>query len=147
MAAFTLEDQTGGVRSVAFPDAFAKLERLLADGAAVLATATLRSSDAEHVELSVEEALSLEGIEAKKASALRVLVDLARHADEGTLERLHALCLSNEGRLPVRLRLLGDGWQAELTPTRVLGVDAKALAPAVSALLGPGHVEFIFNGS
>jgi DNA polymerase-3 subunit alpha len=147
MAAFTLEDQTGGVRSVAFPDAFAKLERLLADGAAVLATATLRSSDAEHVELSVEEAMSLEGIEAKKASALRVLVDLARHADEGTLERLHALCLSNEGRLPVRLRLLGDGWQAELTPTRVLGVDAKALAPAVSALLGPGHVEFIFNGS
>ena len=85
--------------------------------------------------------------EARKASALRVLVDLARHADESLLEQLHSLCLAHEGRLPVRFRLLGDGWQAELTPTRVLGVDPKTLAPAVAALLGPGHVEFIFNGS
>jgi hypothetical protein len=28
----------------------------------------------------------------------------------------------------------------------VLGVDAKAVLPELTALLGPGHVEYVFNG-
>ncbi|MGE5234958.1 MAG: DNA polymerase III subunit alpha [Acidobacteriota bacterium] len=146
MAAFTLEDQTGAVRAVAFPDAYQRLERLLVDGAALLVTAALRSTDAEHVELTVEEATPLEGIEARRASALRVLIDIERHGDGETLAKLHDLLLRHEGRLPVRLRLLGPGWRADLAPTRVLGVDARQAAASVTSLLGPGHVEFIFNG-
>jgi DNA polymerase-3 subunit alpha len=147
MASFQVEDQTGTVRAVAFADAYTKLERLLADGSALLLTAELRPSDAEHVELSVEEATPLEGIEARKASALRILVDLERHADDATLVRLHAVLLRHEGRMPVRLRLVRGEWQAELVPDRVLGVDAKAVLPELTALLGPGHVEYVFNGS
>jgi DNA polymerase-3 subunit alpha len=146
MASFQVEDQTGTVRAVAFADAYTKLERLLADGSALLFTAALRPSDAEHVELGVEEATPLEGIEARKASALRILVDLERHAGEELLERLHALLLRHEGRMPVRLRLVREDWQAELVPDRVLGVDAKAVLPELTALLGPGHVEYVFNG-
>ncbi|MEW6335847.1 MAG: DNA polymerase III subunit alpha [Acidobacteriota bacterium] len=147
MSSFTLEDQTGAVRAVAFPDAFAKLEGVLSDGAAVLVTATLRSADSEHVELSVEEATPLEGIEARRASALRILLDVEHHTSPETLERLHALLLRHEGRTSVRLRLVGRGWRLDLTPNRVLGVDARAVAPAVTSLLGPGHVEYVFNGS
>jgi DNA polymerase-3 subunit alpha len=147
MASFQVEDQTGTVRAVAFADEFAKLERLLADGSALLFTAALRASDAEHVELSVEEATPLEGIEARKASALRILLDLEHHADDANLERLHAVLLRHEGRMPVRLRLIRGDWQAELVPDRLLGVDAKAVLPELTALLGPGHVEYVFNGS
>jgi DNA polymerase-3 subunit alpha len=146
MASFQVEDQTGTVRAVAFADAYTKLERLLADGSALLFTAALRPSDAEHVELGVEEATPLEGIEARKASALRILVDLERHAGEDLLERLHALLLRHEGRMPVRLRLVREDWQVELVPDRVLGVDPKAVLPELTALLGPGHVEYVFNG-
>ncbi len=147
MAALTVEDQTGVVRAVAFPDSFQRLERVLVDGAALLLTASLRSADAEHVELVLEEATPLEGIEARKASALRIVIDLARHGDEGSLQRLHAVLLHHEGRLPARLRLLGPGWRADLLPTRLLGVDAHAAVPEIAALLGPGHVEYVFNGS
>ena len=145
MASFTLEDQTGTVRVVAFPDVFERFERVLADGAAVLATATPKASDAEHVELSLEEAAPLEGIEARKAAALRVELDLSRFAGREELVALQELFLRHEGRLQLRLRLVGPSWSAELVPTRVMGVDPTTLIPALTPLLGAGRAEFVFE--
>ncbi|HPW56622.1 MAG TPA: DNA polymerase III subunit alpha [Thermoanaerobaculaceae bacterium] len=145
MASFTLEDQTSSVRVVAFADAFEKAERFLTDGGALLVTATLRCQDAEHVELGLEEVVPLEGIEARRAAAVRVEIDLARHGSEAALERLHELILNHEGRVSLRLRLLGDGWRAELVPSRVLGVNPETLIPELNALLGPGHTEVLLG--
>jgi DNA polymerase-3 subunit alpha len=147
MAAFSLEDQTGSVRTVAFPEAFERYEKILADGKAVLTTATMRTSDGEHVELAVEEATPLEGIEARRATALRVEVDLSRHAQEEVLEPLRDLVLRHEGKVPLRLRLVGEGWCTDLVPGRVLGVNPATFVPALTALLGPSRVEYIFNSS
>jgi DNA polymerase III alpha subunit len=147
MASFTLEDQTGAVRVVAFPDAYERYEKCLVDGTSVLVTATLRASDAEHAELALEEAMPLEGIEARKASALRVELDLERFADKDALEQLHELFLRHEGRMQLRLRLVGGAWQAEVVPNRILGVDPTTLVPALTALLGPGRVEYVFSSN
>ena len=132
MASFTLEDQTGAVRVVAFPDVFERFERSLADGAAVLAAAMPRASDGEHVELALEEATPLEGIEARKAVALRVELDLCRCAAREELAALQELFLRHEGRVQLRLRLVGPTWSAELVPTRVMGVDRVRLIPALT---------------
>jgi DNA polymerase III subunit alpha len=150
MAVFNLEDQTGAVRAVAFSSAFERIERHLADGAAILLTASLRSQDGEHVELMAEEATRLEGIESRRAAALRIQIDLDRHPDPEFMESLHELLLRHEGRLPVRLRLVRGEWHADVAPTRVLGIDASTAVPALTALLGPGQVEYVFgngNGS
>ena len=147
MASLTLEDQTGAVRVVAFPDAYERYEKHLSDGACVLVTAALRSSDQEHVELALEEATPLEGIEARKATALRVELDLERFADREALEDLHELLLRHEGRMQLRLRVVGDAFQAEVVPNRILGVDPGSLVPALTALLGPGRVEYVFGGN
>ena len=108
MASFTLEDQTSSVRVVAFADAFEKAERFLTDGGALLVTATLRCQDAEHVELGLEEVVPLEGIEARRAAAVRVEIDLARHGSEAALElsRAHP---ESRGQGLARLRLLETG--------------------------------------
>ncbi len=147
MASFSLEDQTGTVRVVAFPDTYERFEKYISDGAYVLVTATLRSSDQEHVELALEEAVPLEGIEARKATALRVELDLERFGDRAALEQLHELLLRHEGRMQVRLRLVGGAFQAEMVPNRILGVDPTTLIPALTALLGPGRVEYVFGGN
>jgi len=147
MASFVLEDQTGSMRAVAFADTYAKLERVLTDGNALLVTASLRSHDGEHVELWVEEATALEGIEARAATALRVRLELAHHAEPQVLERLHALMSRFEGKTPVRLQLVGEGFEAELRPTQVLDVDPVRLVPELTTVLGPGHVEYIFNSN
>jgi DNA polymerase-3 subunit alpha len=149
MASFTLEDQTGSVRVVVFPDAYERFEKFLVDGAAMLVTASLRASDQDHVELVLEETVPLEGIEARKATALRVEIDLERFSDKEALEQLHELCLRHEGRMQLRLRLVGGAWQGEVVPNRILGVNATTLVPALTALLGPGRVEYVFaeNGN
>lgn len=145
MASFTLEDQTASVRVVAFADAFERTERLLADGAALLVTAALRRQEGEHVELGLEEVVPLEGIESRRAAAVRIELDLARHGEEGELVRIHELVLGHEGRVSLRLRLLGEGWRADLVPSRVLGVNPETLIPALNAMLGPGHVEILLG--
>jgi DNA polymerase III subunit alpha len=146
MASFSLEDQTGGVRAVAFSDVYEKADRLLVDGAAVLLSASLRASDGEHVELRVEDVTRLEGIEGKRASAVRIELDLAAAGGQETLDQLYDVLLHHEGKLGVRLHLLGPGWTADVVPNRVVGVDADAVVPALAAILGPGHVDFVFNG-
>jgi DNA polymerase-3 subunit alpha len=124
MASFTLEDQTGAVRVVVFPDAYERYERSI-----------------------VDEVTPLEGIEARRATALRVELDLDRFSDKDALERLHELFLRHEGRVQLRLRLVGSSWQAEVVPNRVLGVNPATLVPALTALLGPGRVEYVFSSN
>jgi hypothetical protein len=115
----------------------------------MLVTASLRANDQDHVELALEETIPLEGIEARKATALRVELDLERFSDKDALEQLHELCLRHEGRTQLRLRLVGGAWQGEVVPNRILGVNPITLVPALTALLGPGRVEYVFgeNGS
>ncbi|MFI5165559.1 MAG: DNA polymerase III subunit alpha [Thermoanaerobaculales bacterium] len=147
LASFHLEDQSGGVRVVAFADAFERYERVITDGSALLVTAALRSGDTEHAELGLEEATPLEGIEARKASGLRVEIDLQQYSDRESLERLHEIILRHEGRMQLCLRLVAPGFTAELIPTRVVGVDPKSLIQALTPLLGPARVEYVFASS
>ncbi|NWF99960.1 MAG: DNA polymerase III subunit alpha [Thermoanaerobaculaceae bacterium] len=145
MASFFLEDQTGSVRVVAFADTFAKFEKLLENGTPLLVEASLRSADAEQVELSLDAATRLEGIEHQRARAVLVELDLARFGDRESLERLHEIILQHEGRTPVRLKLVGETFTARLLPSRVVGVDPGTLLPALSTLLGPGRVRLLFS--
>ena len=145
MASFSLEDQSGAVRVVAFPDAFERYERILVDGSSVLVTATLRANDPDHVELGLEEATGLEGIEARKASALRVELHPEELADRDAVERLHELILRHDGRMQLRMRLVGPTWTADFVPSRVLGVNPSTLIPALATVLGPGRVEYVFD--
>lgn len=146
MAMFHLEDQTGTVRAVMFARNFARFERLLADGAALLVSASLRSRDGgEHVEIEAEEIARLEGLERRRATALRVQVNLDRVHSQESLTRLHDLMLQHSGALPVTLRLCATGWEADLVPTRVVGVDPTSFIPAATAVLGPGQCEYVFG--
>ena len=147
MASFALEDQTGSVRAVAFPETFARYEKVLSNGAAVFVTAALKANDGEHVELVVEEATPLEGIERRRATALRIDLDLTTYSNTEDLQRLHETMLHHEGKLPIRLRLITPSWSAELTPDRVLGVNPDTLLPVLTTLLGPGRTEYVLGAN
>ncbi|MGC8917595.1 MAG: DNA polymerase III subunit alpha [Thermoanaerobaculum sp.] len=146
MASFLLEDQTATVRAVAFPDAFERIQPLLANGKALRVVATLsRSSRDDKIELRVEDASPLEGIESRQAKAVRVTVPLALFGDREKLEELYEALAECEGPLPLRLRLVGGWFRAELVPARLAGVDPQKLLQRVRALLGPGHVEYLYT--
>ncbi len=148
-ASFLLEDQTGAVRTLAFGEVFAKVERVLAEGVPVLVDALLRSEDGEQVELVLQGATLLEGIENRRAATLLIEVDLDRFGDLESLRRLHDTLLQHEGKTAVQLRLRSHAFVAFLRPARLLGVDPETLVPALTALLGPGCVRYLFasNGA
>jgi len=148
MARFALEDQSTSVSAVVFPDAYERLAGVLENGKALRVVASLsKNPRGEKVELRVESATPLEGIEARKAAALRITLPLERFGAEEHMEELLAILEECSGSLPVRLRLLGEAFQAELLPARVRGVDPEKLLPRLKALLGPGTVEYVFNGT
>jgi DNA polymerase-3 subunit alpha len=145
LAVFQLEDADGVVRVVAFPDVFDAYERLLADGKPVLVVATVKG-EGDHVELMADEIVALEGIDSRRAAALRVVVDLDQ-VDEERLETIREYLLEHPGDMPVRFELLRRGrFRARLVPPPALTVDPRAATrEGLKELLNGGWCEYEFD--
>jgi DNA polymerase-3 subunit alpha len=145
LAVFQLEDSAGVVRVVAFPDVFEAHERLLADGKPVLVVATVKG-EGDHVELMADEIVALEGIDSRRAAALRVVLDLDQ-MDEERLEAIREYLLEHPGDMPVRFELLRRGrFRARLVPPPALTVDPRAATrEGLKELLDGGWCEYEFD--
>jgi DNA polymerase-3 subunit alpha len=145
LAVFQIEDAAGVVRVVAFPDVFEAHERLLADGKPVLVVATVKG-EGDHVELMADEIVSLEGIDSRRAAALKVVLDLDQ-MDEERLEAIREYLLEHSGELPVRFELLRRGrFKARLVPPPALTVDSHASTrEGLKELLDGGWCEYEFD--
>jgi DNA polymerase-3 subunit alpha len=145
LGVFQLEDSAGVVRVVAFPDVFEAYERLLADGKPVLVVATVKG-EGDHVELMADEIVALEGIDSRRAAALRVVLDLDR-MDEERLEAVREYLLEHPGDMPVRFELLRRGrFRARLVPPPALTVDSQAATrEGLKELLDGGWCEYEFD--
>jgi DNA polymerase III alpha subunit len=145
LAVFQLEDAAGVIRVVAFPDVFEAHEQLLADGKPVLVVATVKG-EGDHVELMADEIVPLEGIDSRRAAALRVVLDLDQ-LDEERLEAIREYLLEHPGELPVRFELLRRGrFRARLVPPPALTVDPRtATREGLKKLLNGGWCEYEFD--
>ena len=145
MAVFQLEDSSGAVRAVAFPDSFETYERLIEDGAAVLVTATLKG-DGDHVELMVEEVSDLVAMDSKKAASLRIVLDLDK-VNEEAFESIREYLLEHPGEMPVRFELRRRGqFRVRLVPPPALSVDpSQETRDGLTRLLAGGRCEFEFD--
>ncbi len=145
MATFFLADPTGSVRVVVFPDTFDAAKRVLKNDVPVLVTAVPKG-DGDNVELTADEVVPLDGIELRRAAALKIVVDLEQ-ADEAKLEQLRELLLEHRGELPVRFELVRPGaFRARLVPPVALTVEpSPELKAALNELLGGGRFELEFS--
>jgi len=147
MAVFQLEDPTGAVRVVVFPDTFEKSKSLLTEDEPLLVVANLKG-DGDHVELLADEMASLTGVEAGRASGLKIVLDL-EHVDREGLEEVREYLLEHPGDLPVRFELVRTGeYRVRLVPPPALTVDATPeVRDGLRSLLGPGWSEFEFGAT
>ena len=130
---------------MAFPDVFEAHERLLADGKPVLVVATVKG-EGDHVELMAGEIVSLDGIDSRRAAALRVVLDLDQ-VDEERLEAIRESLLEHPGEMPVRFELLRRGkFRARLVPPPALTVNPRAATrDGLKKLLNGGWCEYEFD--
>ncbi|QQS41951.1 MAG: DNA polymerase III subunit alpha [Acidobacteriota bacterium] len=120
---FTLEDQTGNVKCLAWAEAYGKYSELLRDDELLIVDARVESNDGSDLVVIVNEITSL--TEAIYKNARRLIIKLPENADEKTvLDRVFSLLGTGKGSCEVLLDVpAGNGISVRLRsePFRIVG--------------------------
>jgi DNA polymerase-3 subunit alpha len=122
----TLQDRTGVIEALVFPEAYQKLEMILKSNTPLLAKGRIAVEDVG-MRLIVSDARLLDQITDRAPSLLRVRVDLGS-VDPGALESLRELFSSRPGRCRVAFDLVNsDGTEATLDAASAVQADRELL--------------------
>ncbi|MFY9530780.1 MAG: OB-fold nucleic acid binding domain-containing protein, partial [Candidatus Acidiferrales bacterium] len=137
-AILTLEDRTGVVEALVFPEAFQRLEPLLRGATPLLVKGRVAVEEVG-TRVVVSDAKTLEHATERPPRLLRVRVDLSA-VDTGTLDRLQELFSSRPGRCRVAFELVkSDGTEATLEAENGVNADGE-LVEQVRAICGTDAV-------
>jgi DNA polymerase III subunit alpha len=144
-AILTLQDRTGVIESLVFPEAFQKLEALLKAATPLLVKARVAVEDVG-TRLIVSDAKLLDQVtppvNGTSPSLLRVRVVLST-MDPGALDLLQDLFASRPGRCRVAFDLVqDDGLQATLEASSAVRADSELVA-RVREICGADSVEVV----
>ncbi|HXN73104.1 MAG TPA: DNA polymerase III subunit alpha [Candidatus Acidoferrales bacterium] len=122
----TLQDRTGVIEALVFPEAFQKLEAILKANTPLLAKGRVAVEDVG-TRLIVSDARLLDQITDRAPSLLRVRVDLGS-VDSDALDRLQELFTKRPGRCRVAFELVqSDGSEATLEAGSAVMADRELL--------------------
>ncbi len=140
-AIFTLQDMTGVLELLAFPEAFARLEGVLRAATPLLVKGRVNVEEVG-TRVVVMEARPLEEVAESGPSLLRVRVESAA-LDEFTMDCLQGLFNLNRGNCPVEFEVVSaDGSLARVMTDRKVRVGPELL-DKVREMCGPEAVEVL----
>ena len=140
-AIFTLQDRTGVIEALAFPEAFGKLEHVMKTNTPLLVKGRVAIEDVG-TRLIVADARLLDQVADQAPTQLRVRVDLST-LDSGALDRLHELFGSRPGRCKVSFDLIQqDGTEATLDSGSAVQAD-RELVERVREICGTDSVAVV----
>ena len=140
-AILTLQDRTGVIDALVFPEAFQKLEPLLKGATPLLIKGRVAVEDVG-TRLIVSDARVLDQVTDRAPSLLRVRVGL-RALDTGALDRLQELFSSRPGRCRVAFELVhDDGTEATLDAGSAVQADPE-LVQRVREICGTDSVAVV----
>ncbi|HSY58464.1 MAG TPA: DNA polymerase III subunit alpha [Terriglobales bacterium] len=137
----TLQDRTGVIEALAFPEAFQKLEPILKAATPLLVKGRVAVEDVG-TRLIISDARVLDQVIERPPSLLRVRVDL-KALDTSVLDQLGALFTSRPGRCRVAFELIhDDGTEATIEATSAVRAD-RELVERVRAICGSDSVAVV----
>ena len=137
----TLQDRTGVIEALVFPEAFQKLEPILKAATPLLVKGRVAVEDVG-TRLIVSDARVLDQVNDKPPSLLRVRVDL-KALDAAVLNRLGELFTSRPGRCRVSFELVqDDGTEATLESSSAVRAD-RELVERVREICGSDSVSLV----
>jgi DNA polymerase-3 subunit alpha len=139
----SLEDLTGKIDLICFPEAYKKLHAELTMDVPVLVRGVLRGEEDAAPKLAVNSITALEDVKVKLPSSMRIRIPLDR-ATEVALDKLHALIKSAPGNGKLLLDFeQRDEFLVVMEPEG-LGVAAdRTFIEGVEELVGAGSVRII----
>ena len=139
----SLEDLTGKIELICFPEAYKRMAENLKIDVPVLVRGVLRGEEDSAPKLAISNITALEDVKLKLPSSMRIRIALDR-VGEPTLTELHAMMVATPGSGKVLLDFeQRDDYLVVLEPEG-LGVAAdKAFIERVEELVGAGAVRII----
>lgn len=95
-----LEDLSGSIEMLVFPDAYRKLQDKVKMEVPVLIRGGVRIEEGANPKLTVSDILSLEDVKVPLPRSLRIRIPLEK-ASESTVDELHLLCSQRKGEARV----------------------------------------------
>jgi len=141
-AMFDLEDMEGLVRTICWPEEFARLGPVLQADAVVLVLGAIdRRAGSDETNLIVNDVVPVDAVWARPVRQLTVRIAEETHGPD-TLERLARIVGHHPGAVPLRILLdLADGRRVLLEADRHAVAWSASLHHDLFALLGPGSIR------
>ncbi len=143
-AMFDLEDMSGVMRCIIWPEEFANYSQLVsADAILVVRGAIDRRAGSEEANVIVNELIPLDQLAGRYTRGIEIrLVESPR--TEQQLEQLHEIVRGYPGNCSLQFLLnLGDGHQVRLTSGNLRVSVDRELRERIDNLLGPGQFRLI----
>jgi DNA polymerase-3 subunit alpha len=144
MGVFTLEDLTGAVETVVFPNSYPKFEPYMAADCPVLITGRFESEAERSCKLIASDLQPLTGISERNARTLRISACLS-HLSPGSATMLHRLLESNRGDTGVDVELYNPSdFRVNIQSSDFVKVKSSPeLIEKIESICGPGSVRVV----
>ena len=142
-AILNLQDMTGELEALVFPEAFARLEAMLKSGVPLLLRGRVNVEDAG-TRVAIQEAQPLDGIAGapETTARMRVRIDLSA-MDEMTLDQIKTVLAGSPGPCPIAFDIFDpDGSMATLSSNQRVRIDDR-LVTRLQEMPGIGSVEVV----
>jgi DNA polymerase-3 subunit alpha len=140
-AILTLQDRTGVIEALVFPEAFGKLEGILKSNTPLLVKGRVAVEDVG-TRLIVADARLLDQLADRPPSVLRVRMDLST-VNTGALDELKALFSSRPGRCKVSFELIKDDGSAATLDVGSAVLADRELVERVREICGTNSVALV----
>lgn len=138
-----LEDLTGKIELICFPEAYKKLADKLKIDVPVLVRGVLRGEEDAAPKLAVNSITALEDVKVKLPSSMRIRIPLDR-SSEASLTQLHAMIVAKPGPGKILLDFEQvDDFLVVLEPEGLSVAADKGFVERVEELVGRGAVRVI----
>lgn len=143
-AVFNLEDETGGIEVIAWPETFKRLGDNVHDGAAVLVTGRVELEDGAPTRIIAEAAEPLEGLRERHAKGVTIHLPAATF-DATQAEKLRDVLDQHRGERLLNFTVpLPSGAKARLRAHHAFGVQpSPALIEALQAAFPDWRIELL----
>jgi DNA polymerase-3 subunit alpha len=142
-AILNLQDMTGELEALVFPEAFARLEAVLKSAVPLLLRGRVNVEDAG-TRVAIQEARPLDGIAGapETTARMRVRIDLSA-MDEYTLDQIKTVLAGSPGPCPIAFDIFDpDGSMATIASNQRVRIDER-LVNRLQEMPGVGAVEVV----
>ncbi len=141
-AMFDLEDTAGSMRSIIWPEEFARYEPLVKSEAIVVLRGTIdKRTGSDEANVIVNELVPIAEAASRFTRGVVIRLDESRHA-LGSLDKLHEILRAYPGNCELQISIsLADGGHVLCKSAKCVKIGAE-MRQRVEELLGPGHIRF-----